>query len=86
MLKFINKDKKGNVIKYPDLEIVKQFFKDSGYSEQGAINAYSYYSELGWKDKEGKIVVNWKNQMRNNWFTDKHKIKVIEHDPIFGIR
>ena len=59
----------------PSLEEVVQYFKTNGYSEEGAGKAYRHYSTLNWHTSQGKKIVNWKNQMANNWFKDEYKIQ-----------
>lgn len=59
----------------PSLEEVVQYFKTNGYSEDGAAKAYRHYSTLNWHTSQGKKIVNWKNQMANNWFKDEYKIQ-----------
>ena len=59
----------------PTIEEVKQYFKESGYSEDCAINAFEYYTDLDWHDKNDNPVLNWKMKMRTVWFKDEHKIK-----------
>ena len=59
----------------PSLEMVLDYFKDNGYREQAARNAYEYYADNDWHDKNGNPVKNWKMKIRNNWFKDEDKIK-----------
>ena len=59
----------------PTIEEVKQYFKESGYSENCAINAFEYYSDLDWHDKNDNPVLNWKMKMRTVWFKDEHKLQ-----------
>ncbi len=58
---------------YPNLEQVKSYFLDNGYSEQSAVKAFNYYSVAGWKDSNGKQVRNWKQKMQSVWFKDENK-------------
>lgn len=53
---------------------VIDYFKSNGYREDVAERAYGYYEELGWHDRNGKPIKNWKNQMRNNWFKPEYKL------------
>jgi hypothetical protein len=65
----------------PTLDQVKEYFKENGYSEEGAIKAFSHYDLADWHDTEGKPVLSWKQKIHTNWFKPEHKIKVHE-DPI----
>jgi uncharacterized protein YdaU (DUF1376 family) len=76
----VNKDKninknKSKKIKIPTIEEVKQYFKESGYSEQCAVNAFEYYTDLDWHDKNDNPVLNWKMKMRTVWFKDEHRLQ-----------
>ena len=59
----------------PKIDEVKQFFKESGYSEQCAINAFEYYEDKDWHDKNDNPVSNWKLKMRTVWFKDENKLQ-----------
>ena len=59
---------------YPILEDVILFFKENGYSESVAKQAWNYYEDAGWSDSSGKKVLNWKQKMRGVWFRDEYKI------------
>jgi hypothetical protein len=74
----VNKNNKGAKIKKfnpPTIEEVKQYFKESGYSENCAVNAFEYYTDLDWHDKNDNPVLNWKMKMRTVWFKDEHKLQ-----------
>ena len=76
----VNKDRnrnknKSKKIKIPTIEEVKQYFKESGYSEECAVNAFEYYTDLDWHDKNDNPVLNWKMKMRTVWFKDEHKLQ-----------
>ena len=58
---------------YPNLDQVKSYFLENGYSEQSAVKAFNYYSVAGWKDSNGKQVRNWKQKMQSVWFKDENK-------------
>ena len=58
---------------YPNLDQVKSYFIENGYSEQSAVKAFNYYSVAGWKDSNGKQVRNWKQKMQSVWFKDENK-------------
>ena len=70
-----NKGAKNKKFKPPTIEEVKQYFKESGYSENCAINAFDYYTDLDWHDKNDNPVLNWKMKMRTVWFKDEHKLQ-----------
>lgn len=59
----------------PNIGEVKKFFTDNGYTETFAEQAYGYYLDNGWRDKNGNKVLNWKNKMRNNWFSTGQKVE-----------
>ena len=59
----------------PTIDEVKGYFKEKGYSEEGAKTAFDYYTELGWKDGNGKKILNWKAKMISVWFKEQNKIK-----------
>lgn len=54
----------------PTLQMVKDFFKEKGYSEQSAIKAFDYYNdaEPPWTDRNGDPVRSWKSKMNAVWF------------------
>lgn len=70
-----NKGAKNKKFKPPTIEEVKQYFKESGYSEDCAVNAFEYYTDLEWHDKNDNPVLNWKMKMRTVWFKDEHKLQ-----------
>lgn len=53
---------------------VMAFFLSKGYLETAAIKAFEYYDVSNWKDGRGNQVLNWKQKMMANWFTDQNKI------------
>ncbi len=57
----------------PTLSEVIAFFKENGYTQEGATEAYKYYAENDWKDGQDKQVLNWKQKMRGNQFYDSRK-------------
>jgi len=61
-------------VKHPSIEEVKEYFKEKGYNDKIAIEAFEYYQEGDWVDGRGNKVINWKQKMRI-WFKDEHKIK-----------
>lgn len=60
---------------FPKLEDIKSYFKSKGYSSKGAETFFNYYTETGWKDKDGNPVNNWKLKAVKVWFKDEYKIK-----------
>ena len=70
-----NKGAKNKKLIIPTIEEVKQYFKEAGYSEESAITAFDYYTDLDWHDKNDNPVLNWKMKMRTVWFKDEHKLQ-----------
>ncbi len=75
-LKFIRKwdGKKKREFHPPTKEEVMTYFFDKGYESFSGIKAWEYYNELGWKDKNGKQVLNWRSKMIM-WFSEDIKRK-----------
>tara|TARA_R110000868_G_scaffold83813_8_gene236717 strand:+ start:10504 stop:11235 length:732 start_codon:yes stop_codon:yes gene_type:complete len=69
----------------PNVEEVKMFFKEKGYTEEAAVKAFNYYTDGNWHDKSGSPVRNWKLKM-HVWFKDGYKIQEgkIKVRDIFG--
>lgn len=61
----------------PLIEEVENYFFENGYRKDVAKKAWNYYNNLNWKNSKGKKVVNWKNTVMNNWFTEENKIKIV---------
>ena len=61
----------------PLIEEVENYFFENGYRKDVAKKAWNYYNNLNWKNSKGKKVVNWKNTVMNNWFTEENKIKTV---------
>lgn len=59
---------------------VKDYFKEKGYTEISAIKFFEYYSVADWKDSNDKQVINWKQKAQSVWFTDENKIKEVPKD------
>lgn len=57
----------------PTLKDVQAFFRENGYSESKAEEAYRYYEEGNWNDAKGQPVKNWKQKMRGVWFKDENR-------------
>lgn len=58
----------------PTLEMVKEYFKSEGYTEDSAIKFHKGYSSNDWKDSNDKPVKAWKMKAINVWFKEPHKI------------
>ena len=54
---------------------IKLYFFENGYSEITAQKFYDYYSVASWKDSKGNKVKNWKQKAQAVWFKDENKIK-----------
>ena len=61
----------------PTKDEVLEYFIKRGYKRDIAIQAYYYYDSLGWNNKLGKAVTNWKNTMVTNWFKPENKVKIV---------
>ena len=68
------KRNKVNIFIPPQIEEVKQYFKEKGYSEQSAIKMFDSYSVADWIDSRGNKIKNWKQKAINVWFNDENKI------------
>lgn len=54
---------------------IKLYFFENGYSETSAQKFFDYYSIANWKDSKGNKVKNWKQKAQAVWFKDENKIK-----------
>ena len=59
----------------PTIDEVKGYFKEKGYSEEGAQKAFDYYTAGDWKDSGGKQVKNWKQKVLGVWMRPEYLIK-----------
>lgn len=57
----------------PIFSHVVHFFQENGYSGKLAEQFYNYYSKQDWRDKNGKVVKNWKNKAKNTFFKNSSK-------------
>ena len=57
---------------------IKLYFFENGYSEISAQKFFDYYSVASWKDSKGNKVKNWKQKAQAVWFKDENKIKTNE--------
>lgn len=53
---------------------VKSYFLENGYSDLIAQKFYDYYSVANWKDSKGNKVKNWKQKAQAVWFKPENKI------------
>lgn len=60
----------------PTLDQVKDYVKSKGYSEECAIKAFDYYTELDWIDANNKPVKNWKAKILAVWCKPEYKITI----------
>lgn len=68
----------------PTLEEIKQFFKEHGYSDEGAEQCHKYFTIWEWKSKSGRYFVNeWKDRAREFFFKLDYLIKLNTDDPNF---
>lgn len=59
----------------PTIDEVKRYFKEKGYSQEGAQKAFDYYTAGDWKDSSGKQVKNWKQKVIGVWMRPEYLIK-----------
>jgi len=59
----------------PTIDEVKTYFKEKGYSPEGAQKAFDYYVAGEWKDSGGKPVKNWKQKMLGVWMRPEYLLK-----------
>lgn len=71
-------DKPSKKFTPPSLEEVIAYFKEKGYTAEGAKKAFDYYDVAEWKDAKGNQVKNWKQKMLGVWMRDEYKIKTVE--------
>jgi len=57
-----------------NIEDIKLYFLDNGYSEISAKRFFDYYSVADWKDSKGNKVKNWKQKAQAVWFKPENKI------------
>ncbi len=66
--------KKGRFVPPTKQEVI-DYFVENGYREDVATEAWMYYQEGDWHDKNGDKVKNWKQKMRGVWFKSETKDK-----------
>jgi hypothetical protein len=59
----------------PSIGEVSLYFTENGYDRMAGEKAFKYYDVAGWKDSNGKSVINWKQKMQSVWFKDENKIR-----------
>jgi len=52
----------------PTVEEMIAYFVENNKDPQKAKEAFNYYNNFGWKDKNGSKVENWKQKMHGTWF------------------
>jgi hypothetical protein len=57
----------------PSLDEVKIYFIENGYNNSDRF--YKSYSVAGWKDSNGKQIINWKQKAQMVWFKPENEIK-----------
>jgi hypothetical protein len=57
-----------------NIDDIKIYFLENGYSENSAKKFYDYYSIANWKDSKGNKVKNWKQKAQAVWFKPENKI------------
>lgn len=60
----------------PNIEEVKAYFEENGYTLESAERAYKYYDQANWTDRGGNPVINWKQKMIGVWFKNENKKKM----------
>ncbi len=58
----------------PLISDVSDYFVENGYLKSAGETAFNFYNPSGWKDSNGKQVLNWKLKMQQVWFKDENKI------------
>lgn len=60
----------------PTIEEVKEYFRQNGYSDEGATRFFKGYSEANppWTDREGKQIRSWKTKAQQVWFKPENKL------------
>lgn len=66
--------KQVNVFIPPTVEMVIQYFKENGFTEQSAKTAFNFYNVADWHDSNNKKIKRWKQKMVGVWFKDENKI------------
>jgi hypothetical protein len=59
----------------PEYSEFALYFTEKGFPEPLARRVYDYYTELDWKDANGKAVKNWKAKVLSVWMKEESKTK-----------
>src|SRR5690606_12856756 len=72
-----NTDTRKGIKKFlpPTEEEVINYFKENGYSEEGAKTAFKYYEAGNWHDAKNNPIKSWKQKMIAVWFRPEYKIQ-----------
>lgn len=62
----------------PTLEDVRAYFRENGYSEAKAVEAFNYYDVANWHDATGKPIKNWKQKMIGVWFKEENRVLTLK--------
>lgn len=60
--------------KAPNIEDVRAYFKEKGYSVEAANRFFEYYDTMEWRGANGNPVLNWKGKAIAVWFKPENKI------------
>jgi hypothetical protein len=71
----VNDNVNVTVKKEININDIKLYFFENGYSEISAQKFYDYYSVASWKDSKGNKVKNWKQKAQAVWFKTENKIQ-----------
>lgn len=82
--KSIKKKMKQEFVK-PTMQEFKRFFFDNGYDIEVAERAYIGYDKAGWKDVNGKPIINWKQKAANSWFKPEYKRPLFKNEGTGGV-
>jgi hypothetical protein len=68
----------------PTFDEVLEYFKINNYTVSAARRAYEHYELANWHDTNGHQVLNWKQKIHTNWFTEENKVGYINHKPNYN--
>lgn len=57
-----------------NIDVIKDYFVDNGYSIESAEKFFKYYDVADWKDSQGNEVKSWKQKAQSVWFKPENKI------------
>lgn len=58
----------------PTREEMAEYAHSQGHYRSVGLDAWKYYNNLKWKDKNDKPVLNWKAKMLSTWLKDENKM------------